>query len=102
MIYFRIFYGLWSIILELFADESDEEELHENEHMDDYDEDDVGEESDGIDESDEIDDEGNGDEEGESEISSEEDDENFLHTNGIKKINQHLGIVFLYIAYIDP
>jgi hypothetical protein len=61
-----------------------------NEHIDEYDdEEDISED---MNESDEIDDEGNEDEEGETEISSEEDDENLIHTNGIKKINQHLGI----------
>lgn len=93
---FRIFYDLLSIILELFAGETDEEE-NENEHIDDYDEDEIGDESEEMDESDEIDDDGNDDEDV-SEISSEEDDENFLRRNGIKKINQHLGIgYFLYV-----
>lgn len=45
-----------------------------------------------MDESDEVDDEGNEDDDGESDISSEEDEENLIHTNGIKKYNQHLGI----------
>lgn len=51
--------------------------------MNEYDdEEDISEE---MDESDE-------DDQGESEISSEEDDENLIHTNGIKKLNQHLGL----------
>jgi hypothetical protein len=53
--------------------------------MDEYDDEDISED---IDESDEMDD----DEGGVSEISSEEDDENLIHTNGIKKFNPHLGI----------
>jgi hypothetical protein len=74
---------------EIFADESDEEEP-ENAHLVEYDEEeDISEEMDESDEVDEVDDD---DIEGQSEISSEEDDENLIHTNGIKKINQHLGI----------
>ncbi|CAF0738227.1 unnamed protein product [Adineta steineri] len=76
---------------QIFANESDEDE-NENDHIDDYDDEDIADESEEMDESDEVDDdEGNVDEEGESDINSE-DDENFLHTNGIKKTNQHLGI----------
>ncbi|CAF0803638.1 unnamed protein product [Rotaria sordida] len=78
---------------QIFADESDEEE-QENEHMDDYDEEEIGEESEEMDESDEVDDDGD-DNDGRSEISSDDDDDNEEHlirTNGINKINQHLGI----------
>ncbi len=95
--FFVILLFLLFIILEIFADESDEDE-QVDEHMDEYDEEDISEE---MDESDENDDE---DEEGESEILSEEedddDDENLIHTNGIKKINPHLGIHFFTFKII--
>ncbi|CAF1000584.1 unnamed protein product [Adineta ricciae] len=73
----------------IFNGES-EEEL-ENEHMDDYDEE-LGEESEEIDESDELDDDANIDEDEGSNVNSDEDDENYFHSNGIKKPNQHLGV----------
>ncbi len=81
-------------ISEIFAEESEEEEeVGIDEHMDEYDEEeDISED---IDESDEMDD----DEEGESEITSGEDDENLIHTNGIKKINPHLGIFRVFFFY---
>ncbi|CAF2741509.1 unnamed protein product, partial [Rotaria sp. Silwood2] len=78
---------------QIFADESDDE-VHENEHMDDYDEE-VGEESEEMDESDEVDDEDDDDDdddEGRSDISSDDNDERLIHTNGIKKTNQRLGV----------
>ncbi len=73
---------------EIFADENedeedDEEELAEDGHLNEYDDEDMSED---VDESDEMDDEGE-----ETEISSE-DDENLIHTNGIKKLSSHLGI----------
>ena len=55
--------------------------------MDEYDEDE--EISEEMDESDEVDDDDNL--EGQSEISSEQDEENLIHANGIKKFNQHLS-----------
>ena len=74
---------IFQSLSEIFANESDEEEP-ENDHMDDYDEEDISED---IDESEEMDEEG-----GESEISSDEDDENLIHTNGMKKNHSHLGV----------
>lgn len=82
---------------EIFAEESDIEEESVNEHMDEYDEEeDDDEDISELDENEEMDEDG-----GESEISSDEDDENFLHTNGMKKIDAHLGIHHSNVDLLD-
>ena len=87
----------WFIrISEIFADESDIEEESGNEHMDEYDDEDGEEISDDLDENEEMDDDG-----GESDISSDEDDENFIHTNGMKKIDTHLDIHHSNVDLLD-
>lgn len=66
--------------------------------MDDYEHDEeMGEESEEMDESDEIDDiDDDDDNDGRSDISSDENTEHLMRTNGLKKINQQLGIGFLW------
>lgn len=70
---------------EIFAEESDIEEESGDERMDEYE--DAEDISEDLDENEDMDEDG-----GESEITSDEDDENLIHTNGMKKFDAHLGM----------
>ena len=81
-------------VAEIFADGN--HEVDDVERMDDEDEEDeeIDDDDEEMDESDEVDDDDDDriDENEESDISSEDEDQLAIHTNGIKKSSQHLGI----------